>query len=253
MATSASALVIDVEETVHERFLRTRFPLPLSYKAADVTFLGFVNRSGSNYLGELLASTGVYGQLHEALVEEHVRYSGFHGHTLGDYINHERQRWGRLAYGMKATGSQLCFLRDAGVCLSSSRYLISLRRDKIAQAVSIYIAQRTGQWERVTVDDVPYDSEGILDAMKFILTSEFNLSLAVALSGQPSHTVYYEDLVKRPSEVTANAMEFLGHGPIAPTIPAAPRFIKQGGDLNVRLADRFRRDLDASRIEWIPL
>ncbi len=124
-------------------------------------------RSGSTFLCDLLLSTGIAGY-----PSEHLRDAAL---TLSrncnfDYIRllHNLMQYQTTDNGVFGTKFISHFLLDfkqtkfdfAQIFNSIDKYIFLVRRDKIAQAVSIVLAQRTEVWHiRDSVKDATYQSK----------------------------------------------------------------------------------------------
>ena len=119
---------------------------------ADLTyvFIVFTNRSGSTYLGELLASTGGFNAAGEPLnIDAVVSGCAERGcASLSQYLARiaaEQAFAGHFV--VKASISQLATLAHHGLLariLGRSRFVVVERVDKLAQAISWHIATGTG-------------------------------------------------------------------------------------------------------------
>jgi len=127
----------------------------------DYLFLCFTNRCGSNYLAQLLATTGAFNEAGEFFnaptVFEHAVPRGLRSlaayfSVLPDLVPHE----GRMA--AKASIDQLVMLADAGILRAlgaRAHYLLLERQDRLGQAISRVIASQNGRWTTAHKSDVP--------------------------------------------------------------------------------------------------
>jgi len=181
--------------TPHEALMAETFSSPTrgNGERQPVVFMGFVNRSGSNHFGELLETTGRLTHFTEALTTDVISLRAKRGQTVAQYFSDEQRRLGGVGYGLKVSGIQLIYLHHSGALSEIDGKLISiLRRDRIAQAVSFYLAGQSGHWHERSADDVPYDANSILLCLNGILDMERWLEIAIALTGYADHRVYYE-------------------------------------------------------------
>jgi trehalose 2-sulfotransferase len=243
----------------HERVQREIFG-PQMVESSGPTIrcvvIAFVNRSGSNYLGELLNSTGRFAGFGEYLNDFDMRQlaSSIGTTSFGDYLRRlERDTAkGGQTWGLKAGWMQLLMLlRTRAVPNVLAPTLVCIkRRDVIGQAISLFIAERTGQWKSTASllkAKVDYDGSAILAHMRSIMHSYAQLETAVALSGLPCLKVQYEDLLDNPQNVITGLTEkIIGHG-FAPDIGAV-RTDVQRNELNYSLKQSFMADL--GKLEW---
>jgi trehalose 2-sulfotransferase len=178
----------------------------------DFLFLCFTNRCGSNYLAQLLASTGAFNEAGEffnaATVLEHA--AALRLNSLPAYFAAlpglvPRRR--RIA--AKAGVDQLVMLADAGILGAlgvRARYVLLERRDRVGQAVSRVIAGQTGRWTTAHASDVPdsalvYHRGAIEAEIEKIARANAGFYLFFAANGiVPVHTTY-EDMLARPQSV----------------------------------------------------
>lgn len=82
--------------------------------------------------------------------------------------------------------------------VAESRLLRIRRRDRLAQAISLYKSWVTGQWGRRPGDEpapVAYDRKGIAKALTAILSGEQGWDALFVTTGLPHREVWYEDLL----------------------------------------------------------
>lgn len=185
----------------------------------------FTNRCGSNYLAQVLASTGALNDAGEYFnaptVLEHTARLGLP--TLPAYITvlPGLIPWhGPLA--AKAAPDQVALLADAGVLAAWSPppvFLFLERSDRLGQAISRVIATHTGQFTsaqpaHMAPEDVPYSRAAIDAELKAIDTANAlfqHFFRANAIT--PIHTTY-ETLLRDPTEVLAVLADKLGCPPL---------------------------------------
>jgi LPS sulfotransferase NodH len=256
-------------KSLHEKVLEQAFGAALDVPAQERRYpcliLAFVNRSGSNYLAELLKSTGKFAGLGECLNDHNVKYLAprYGVTTFADYlIRHRREdlRLGHNAndeekiWGLKAGWMQLamlCRTRAIPNLLDPSIVLIR-RRDAIGQAISYYIAEKTAQWtskEASTIarQNIAYDGEQILLFFKSIMDSYSKLEQVSVLSGYPLHEIAYEDLIENPGAVvSAITKDITGHE--LTVVPSKVTINVQRDAMNDSFRSRFSDEL--KRLQW---
>lgn len=117
------------------------------------------------------------------------------------------------------------------------------RRDKIAQAVSYYIASNTKAWSShfSAIDDFPpYSFSGIKAKLTNILNQEKRAELYLEKHKVPSQTVWYEDLSSGAVQLVSFLEKAIGVDSLT-FGEASTR--KQASLQNVIYAERFTREL----------
>jgi LPS sulfotransferase NodH len=129
------------------------------------------------------------------------------------------------------------------------------RGDKVAQAVSLFIAETTGQFSEskgesdrisdhhVTVD---YDAARILDRLRYVDYQEHLFSLFFALHGLLCLPVQYEALLADPKAILRKILDYVGASKCVARLALieteGKTLVRQGGELNRRLVEQFRND-----------
>lgn len=183
-------------------------PLQVSTQAV----LCFTNRCGSNWLAELLHSTGLIGLADEFFNAERIQETCDRREltSLDDFIRflpqiHSTQN---DAFITKLSWDQLYFLTRIKAIpgiIKNPKFLYMKRRDMAAQALSFLIAQQTGQWKSTWnsgVHGTPNPSS-ITDAQIRATIDQFMIAHRQFQKyfdsfGITPHVVYYEDLQQNP-------------------------------------------------------
>ena len=226
---------------------------------SSVTFcpILFGNRSGSNLLSDTLFRAGLgfpeHGEpLNVASVE---RISNRHNlETFTDYFLFLTRQWRRHnTVGFKISIGQLFDLTRTGLVshFANIKLLHSVRRDKVAQAVSHYIAKASGNWssksEDLSQNDILYSAEDILRFLRRGARLQADFELYQTIHGFDGIEVWYEDLIRQPHDQVSTVAAFLGC-PVDLTSldveSAATR--PQTSALKEKFAARFRSDLSVS-------
>lgn len=247
----------------HERTIEEIFGegavVPDSEAPFSCVVVAFVNRSGSNYLAQLLKSTGAFCGFSECLNAPTIRFLAprYGASSFSEYLKRHRTedtRGQNRAWGLKAGWMQLAMLyRLRAIPYLLTPTIVFVRRlDLISQAVSLYIAEQTAQW--TTLDklsrprgEVPYDGARILGHYRSIVESYGRLEQITTLCGLPTHHVVYEDLLSNANVVVANLTGALTGRKLSPT-PDDVRISIQRDGLNCEFRDRFLGDLQT--LEW---
>lgn len=216
---------------------------------ADLTcvFLCFVNRSGSNYLAELLASSCRYNRAGEilnypAVIEmsksrRFTRFQDFFAHLVT-----RQQQSGR--FFVKAALQHLEILTRAGVLdqiADRSQFIMLERNDVLGQAISFALAFATRAFSSevegsADPQDIAYSRETIDRYLDTVAMSRQQFATFFGRNGIVPFRMMYEQLVADPEgEVTRLARE-LGLPDFALDMSSV-RLQRQAGPVN----DEWRR------------
>ena len=215
----------------------------------------FMNWSGSNYLADLLRATGAFDGFREILNDDAVTKFDPHARAVGTMAGYLRARRVESAddrqWGFKASGGQLLSLYRGGVipAVLSPRVIEMVRRDKVAQGISLYVARRTGRWADVPAEDVDYDGQGILDAIQGVVYGEAFNRLALTVLGLPVLTVTYEDLLAERDTTLERIAAFVGVDRLRPD-PSLLVRRRQSNEVTDSLRRHFEADLSSLTISW---
>jgi LPS sulfotransferase NodH len=222
----------------------------------EVTFcpILFGNRSGSNLLTNSLYRAGLGFPEHgeplnlpsiERISERHQL------ETFTDYFLFLGRFWRQHnVVGFKISIGQLFDVTRTGLLnhFKNIKLLHSVRRDKLAQAVSHYIAKASGQWSITNADTpdhaVPYSAEDILRFLRRGARLQADYDLYLTIHGFSGMEICFEDFVSSPESYIEDIATFLNCPAdlsnfdlqSAPTRP-------QASNLNQQFADRFRSEL----------
>jgi len=220
----------------------------------DLCILTFFNRSGSNFLGELLAGlpgSGGFGEtINWNLV---VRLSAKHKlETFPDYIRFQAEMHGGAGlWGVKASAGQLSYLLRWNIpaMFRNTRIIHIRRNDLAAQAVSLQFASHTGEWSSqqkqeapVEAAPVPYDLNMLRRKIRAIQNASANIEVLTTAAGLPLQTVVYEHLLEHPGQTMAHLAEFLDID-VSGWTPPETRYEKQASDAKSQMVARLREDL----------
>ena len=214
----------------------------------------FTNRCGSNFVADVLASTGRVSQFGEpfnwAFVE---RAKVRHGYCrFEDFIEALVERKVAPVVGVKASWEQAMMLHRFGILqamFSDVSWIYVRRRDLCAQAVSFSIANQTGAWtsqKQGLSRDVVFSFDDIENCMRSLATSNARIEEMLASFGYSYHEIVYEDFVQDIDAGAARALEALalGEGRVD---REAIRFKRQGTGLNDALSEMYIAELQRRR------
>lgn len=227
----------------------------VAYAPADIpenlkfVFLCFTNRSGSNYLAELLASGQVLPMAGENLnfdtVIDHARQKFLRSfQEYFSFLVRHTQENGVVC--IKIAPAHIELLGQSGIfdqIISRSRFILIERSDKLAQAISHLIAFQTGRFmstmsglEQNKKPD--FDREKLDEIISNIANEYRDFSLFFARNGiLPAHVIY-EQMVADP----AKSMSFVGSVLGLPGLEIKPdkmRLDRQAGSLNAEWREKY--------------
>jgi len=177
-------------------------------------------RCGSNYLCQLLASTGVLGDPREYFNPTGRRH--YDGDP--DYPADARGQLGRVlttgrtpndVYGLKIHPFQLAELPadlDPLAELPRLHVVRMVREDRLGQALSWTRAQQSGQFRATDAPSarVHYDRDHIERSLGFLADEEAQWERTLAGRGLPETTVSYEELVADPQAAVDRVARLIG-------------------------------------------
>lgn len=215
--------------------------------AAKIVFICFTNRSGSTYLGELVATSNRLNMPHElfnadALLDLPSSPGRIH---IGDYVTQivtarATQGW----FVVKASLAQIAALAAAGVLdaiVDQSYFLYTERLDKVYQSISWQIATQskafTSYHSAAPVEPL-YDWEQIKRGVDGIIRTNALTQEFFSLNGITPFGVFYENMIENPAALGAAIGAWLGIGDFTCN-PAAIRLKEQRNQVNAQWRDRF--------------
>lgn len=252
-------------ESEHQRDIEQHFgdalSRPLSDKetqllaSLDIFFVAFSNRSGSTLLSEMLfqCEVAVPPKAEVFNSDSVIPVCVEHGiPTFTDYFLQVVGGWHKAGLvGFKIGPRQLFWLTRSGLLrhFNSVKVINSLRRDRVLQAVSLYIARHTGQWQshmdtRADADAIAYSATEIAGALRQITDDQLLIEYYAQLHGIACLKIVYEDLLADSDHELRRALDFLDVA-----VPAnfsadlnAVTIERQWSAKNDELAQLFRQD-----------
>lgn len=239
-------------------------PIEPQFERLKGVVLAFVNRSGSNYLAELMRSTGLFVGLDECFNDHTVKYLSprYQVESLDAYIRriHDEQNPTHQFWGFKAGWQQLCMLLrlQALPNLLDAHVVYIKRRDIVGQAVSMCIAQKTNAWMKkrdennnnnIDIDEI-YNFDEIVTTIKNISFAYNKFEELLCLAQLKTTAVIYENLLDDPYRIISNISENLTGQAVPPNI-ANVAIEVQRSDLNIKIRQRFINDTKMLRWEAI--
>jgi trehalose 2-sulfotransferase len=217
-------------------------------------FLCFTNRSGSNYMAELLASDKRLPLAGENLnfdtVIDHARQKSFK--SFQEYftflVRHTKQN---NVVSIKISPAHIELLGQSGILhqiLNRSQFILIERSDKLAQAISHLIAFQTGKFMSTMSDAKekvdPVFNRKLLDEILSNIAAEYrDFSLFFGRNGiVPAHVIY-EQMARDP----VGTLSFVGKLIGVPGLEIKPdnvRLDKQAGQLNAEWRQKYLQCTD---------
>lgn len=217
--------------------------------------LGFTNRSGSNYLAEMIAGDSRYSPAKETLcartVIEKSKEHGFK--TFSDYLFWlvETSTEQGHAFGIKASSGQLSWMTAIGAfesCFPKARIIHMKRENVIAQAVSLSVAGQTKQWmstqkSSIESKDVAYRPIEIGRFVKEIVRANAEFEAFFYKHSIDAVSVSYEEFCENSTLQLKRIYQALGYfDVIDPINSKSSRLQKQATSINQSFEHRFKQD-----------
>lgn len=252
------------QATTHDRAIDVLFKEPIksdpNVGRLSCVIVAFVNRSGSNYLCDLLRSSGVFTEINEILndgfVTEFTRRNNVS--TFDNYLKlqHDEQKAsGGTVWGFKAGWAQLCMLKRTGaIPLVLNPVLLKVRRrDVLGQAISFFIAEHTNQWttlDRAMMkrEEIKYDGAKILAHLRNVMFAYSMLDQVTMLCGLPVHELVYEDLLDRPQTIISDVITTVSGQSALPDLSRL-RLKVQRDDISQEFRRRFLNEMPS--LNWV--
>lgn len=206
-------------------------------------FLCYTNRCGSNYVAELLASSGKYNLAGEDLnFDTAIRHSTEHGFTnLGAYFAFLVRRKARNnTFVIKLAVQHLELLVASGVMKklqSHSHFVLIERADKLSQAISFALAFGTGKFTSQQEghrkpEEVEFSAAHIQGILQGLVESYRRFDLFFGMNGIVPAYVIYEQLAADPVGYLSQLSTELGLDKLS-VDPKAVRIERQANDVNL--------------------
>lgn len=238
-------------------------PLRGLANAKDIVFVCFSNRSGSNLLLDALGRIGFGTEAGDEFfnaeaITDYVKEFMFA--DFEQYLQHLlRIRGFRDCVFLKIGPHQLFWMANRGILsryFRHARYILVERRDQIAQAVSLFIAETTGTYLRTAErgerpqpeQDVAYSKEGVLKCLKHVTDVGALFRYFFTLHSISFHQMWYEEIDTDPVvALTEMARELSLEARFPPYWQPALRsqsagIVRQANAVNARLIAQFKRD-----------
>ena len=196
-------------------------------------FLCFTNRSGSNFLAHLIASTGILNTAEEVFnaptMQSHVQAHGLR--SLSGYVNFLCRRLNMSGWLTAKIGiEQLVMLTEADVLdqiIDRARFILIERQDRPAQAISRLVAIQNQQWTSEQVAKMPeealvYSRDIIRQQEAEVAAQVFGFYSFFASNNLVPKHLAYEAVIQHPQEHLADIGAWLGLEPFIGNVAALP-------------------------------
>ena len=219
----------------------------------NILIVLFPSRSGSNYFGQLLSSTGWFTEIAESFspgqlnkVKKLRGLDDLHGAAQW-MVDHRGTPHG---FGFKAGATVLTGAAHVGILsevLDRAQIVLLRRRDRIGQAISLFKGKlgarmhtRQEHGEKLTDDD--YDYLSIAREYRHIPRIENSLAEFAQRVGKKAPLYYYEDICEDPVRHVEEVSDLMGLEMPWHYAPRKVRLSILRDDLSERWAERFRED-----------
>ena len=220
----------------------------------SLALMAFTNRSGSNYIGDILAQTrhfyGFREDLNHDVVTNRCSQTGFT--EFADYVRYiaDLQQKPEAIFGLKASADQIKMLRTCGAdgMFQSLTVLRVLRRDRVAQAVSLWFATKTQQWSsrhEAQEIEIRYDFNELKSVLSGVQRSENAMDLILSVLRYPIFEVFYEDILDDEQTEIDRVFECFDLATTENTVRKS-RFLRQVSAEKSEMVEKFRTDLGRS-------
>jgi hypothetical protein len=201
----------------------------------------FTSRAGSTYLASELAKRFRIGRMEESLNPHLVA-----GLASANIINSYANGWFSFKLGVPGIiSAELSGTIERYINVTN--FIMLVRKDIVAQAVSLVKANQTGQWHSMTAPkhEPYYDSVQLATTIRVIANAVGNLRTYLNLAERPWRKLFYEDFEHGDfSAADAICDEFQiprladGQG------PKLGKLLRTADKVNETWIARFREDLD---------
>lgn len=240
------------DERVQE--IREKIPLPRSggFRAPQHIFMMlFSSRTGSNYFGQLISSTGWFTEIAESfspgqLGKIQVREKLADLHESAQWMIEHRGT--PQAFGFKAGANVLMGSVETGVLpeiVDRAHVILLRRRDRVGQAISLFKGKlgarmHTRQTSERVLSDEDYDYEAIAREYHHIPRIDEKLAQFAERIGKQAPVFYYEDICADPVTNVKAVCDLMGLDMPWHYVPRKVRIGVLRDELSERWATRFR-------------
>jgi len=187
----------------------------------DLFFVAFTNRCGSTLLTEVLYQASFkIPPRSEVFNSDSIKHTcaeyGIGSFT--DYFMQLIEGWGEQdVLGFKIGPRQLFWLMRAGLLehCRSVRIINAVRDDRVAQSISLFIAQHSGQWhsemapQNTEVEKLSYSRGAILNCLHHITLEQQKVEYFALIHQLPLLKVSYENILSDVDQQVLRISKFL--------------------------------------------
>jgi LPS sulfotransferase NodH len=231
---------------------------PPEPEGINYLFICYTNRSGSNYLAELMESSGQYNLAGEDLNWETAldHKNIYHFNNFHEYFNHlvqSKQKSGTFI--LKTAISHIELLGESGILdkiIHRSKFLVIQRGDKLGQAISHALAFSTGKytsWMEGTKspEEIDFSAPMITQILQDILEAEHQYGEFFALNGIIPTYLTYEQIVAAPLLLCPLIATQVGLNSFTPDLSKI-KLARQANAVNDRWRSQFLASRNASSL-----
>ncbi|WP_354635207.1 Stf0 family sulfotransferase [Planktothricoides raciborskii] len=217
----------------------------------------FTERSGSSMLCSILKQTNLLGMPNEYVNPRgpmQLYLKTCPATTLEEYFELLRrtQTTPNGIFGLKSCFfdfKPLIEMGGVGKLLNPVQFIYLTRRDIILQAISGYLARKSGIWhissqaggaENLDYSKVEYDEEQILKLIDIQIKDRLEWERFFTLYSIEPLRIVYEDIVESPITCVKQILSFLGENTDISTEDIKSKTVKTGGEIAQNYARRLR-------------
>jgi len=230
-------------------FGATSFTTPYFPPDCDIWLVCFANRSGSNYLGHLLAASGACNEPGEFFNAETIAHhaQNLNLHSLSAYMQALPGLVGHpKIFAAKAALDHLVMLTQAGILpalLPRTKFILIERQDRLAQAISRAIASQNLRWTSemeaaIADENLIYNRGEITEEINRVQTAMAGLYRFFSANQITPFHLSYEELLKNPQDTLNRIGSFCNLGPL-PYHPERVRITRQSNRINEEWREKY--------------
>ena len=234
--------------------------VPSHVRQSKKIILCFINRSGSNYLAELMHNTKRMGNAQEYMNENTVQKNkNIHNlSSLAGYIAHlyKISASENNVFSIQLGMHQLIYLLENNEKLSlfdeNTYYIYINRSNSILQSISYYKAIETNAYTSLQKEqktDIELNIDKIIQIYFNLLKRKIMFENIFNVYDIPKHTVTYEELVKFPFQHIINILEYCNVSYLKKEIVTQTKLKKQGNNTNLIWEEKIRRELKKTLLQ----
>ena len=199
--------------------------LRASLAGVQATFVCFTNRVGSNYFTDVIGRAGMGVRVAEEDFNSASVISTSIKNKLTSFVDYlafiiERTKNNNTLF-LKIGAAQLLWMANRGLLgdfFPNCRFVYLRRRDKIAQAVSLFLMNKTGRHlasdpTTVSENDIEFDEVALAKQLKWIVDNEAVFDYFFALHRLEPFEIFYEEFTKSPGSHLVKLADFCGVKP----------------------------------------